>query len=104
MSYYGRRRRPSPYAEERRERERETRERLERDKAALTVFLATHHKTELRGNDAALAWKAPSVRTFTTAILADGSHVTWTVREDSRGQYLQEPGHMGWTFYRLTAK
>lgn len=106
MAYYGGRRRAryNPAAEERRERERKAEERRERDRRRLRRLLSQFRRVTLRGDEAQAAWQEPELRSFTTSVLNDGTHVRSIVR-GSRGRlFLQELSFPGWKFYRLVPR
>lgn len=104
---YGRRgggRRASPYAEERREREKRREERILRDRARFDRLMRHFRKIKLSGEAASAAWGQKELRSFTLGE-SGVSPVRAIVRGDEHRQlYLQEPGTSGWTFYKLVPR
>ncbi len=105
MAYgrYGRGRRTSPAAEERRERERAAERKRELAKKKLDRLLKQYRKILIQDpEESRRAWGQKQLRSYTTHVLSDGSHVSYIIRRGEHGElYLQEPHFPEWRFYRL---
>lgn len=99
------RRRVHPTTLARREREREAEARREREREESRAFFASFDRVEVTAaDDAHRAWAMPTLRTFTTAILADGTHVSEIVRGIDGEWFVQSPHFPGWRFFRLVPR
>lgn len=97
-------RRYDPRADERAARVAKAMARVARDKARLHRLLKLVRKVPLKGAEAQAAWGQKLVRTFSVAYTSNESYVDVLLRTDGENLFLQEPGNLGWHFFRLVPK